>query len=160
MSEIIPFKTTDERGFLAVFSRLCVALRETQDDSGITQQVYFDALRDLPLDALERGAMALSRERGRRFFPTTAEWRAAAEIAATDSLRKALSDGQRDEPWRHECADCEDSGWVRGLTCDGKAHGACGRVSAHLAHDYTMACPCRATNRTYRRKLMVGGGGA
>lgn len=141
--------------FLAVFNRLCVALRETQDDSGVTQQVYFDALSDLPLAALESGANALMRQQGRRFFPTTAEWRTEAEKAAYADLKRAVSGG-RDEPWRHECQDCEDSGWVRGLTCPGDA--TCGRTRKHAAHDYTQACPCRPTNRTFRRHLAFGGG--
>ena len=104
--------------FLAVFNRLCVALRETQDDSGVTQQVYFDALADLPLAALESGANALMRQQGRRFFPTTAEWRTAAETAQAETLRKTLT-SRREEPWHHECRECEDSGWIVGLTCDG-----------------------------------------
>lgn len=113
-------KGAEEREFLAVFSRLCVGLRETQDDSGITQQVYFEALRDLSSEALDAGAAALMRERGRKFFPTTAEWRTAAENAHVEALRKALT-STREDPWRHECRECEDSGWVVGMTCDGGA---------------------------------------
>ena len=143
----------DETEFLAVFSRLCVALRETQDDSGITQGVYWEALCDLPLAALEAGANALMRQQGRRFFPTTAEWRAEAEKAAYAEPKKAVSGG-RDEPWRHECQDCEDSGWVRVLRCDGGT--TCGRTRKHMPHDYTLACPCRMTNRTWRRHMAFG----
>lgn len=109
---------TDEQHFMAVFSRLCVALRETQDDSGITQQVYFEALRDLSPDALDAGARALMQERGRRFFPTTAEWRTASENAHAETLRKVFT-SRREEPWHHECQDCEDSGWIVGMQCDG-----------------------------------------
>jgi hypothetical protein len=148
---------TEARAFLAVFSRLCVALREKDDDSGITQQVYFEALRDVPLKALEAGAATLMREQGRRFFPTTAEWRAAADRAMESQLRSAVGQGRTD-PWQHECRDCEDTGWIRGLSCPGD--GRCGRTRTHQAHDYTMACPCRATNRTYRRHLAFGGGAA
>lgn len=150
--------TANETEFLAVFSRLCVALRETQDETGITQQVYWDALRDVPLAALDAGAAALAREPGRRFFPTTAEWRAAADTAATAQLRAAV--GGRSEPWRDDCRDCGDTGWVIGLTCDGAKGGACGRPFKHRAHDYTLACPCRMTNRTYRRHQAFGGGAA
>lgn len=145
------------REFLAVFSRLCVGLREQQDDSGITQQVYFEALRDLPVAALESGAAALMREPGRRWFPTTAEWRAAAEQAQIAALRAAVQPS-REAPWHDECAACGDTGWLHGLTCDGGR--ACGRTRTHLAHTYTQACTCRATNRTYRRHLAFGGGAA
>jgi hypothetical protein len=147
-----------ETEFIAVFNRLCVALREPQDDTGITQGVYWDALRDLPVAALETGAQTLMRQQGRRFFPTTAEWRAAAEQAHAASLRQVVSMGGRSEPWKHECHDCEDTGWIIGLTCDGGT--TCGRTRKHQAHDYTQACPCRPTNRTYRRHLMMGGGAA
>lgn len=148
-------KTASETEFLAIFSRLCVGLREQQDDSGITQQVYWEALRDLPLAALETGAAALMKQSGRRFFPTTAEWRTAAETAQYAELRQALKPA-RDEPWQHECHECEDTGWVRGLTCPGDA--TCGRPRKHAAHDYTQACPCRLTNRTWRRHQLMGGG--
>lgn len=148
-------KAADERDFLAVFSRLCVALRETQDDSGITQQVYWEALKDLSIAALNDGALTLMRERGRRFFPTTAEWRAAAHSARDAQLREAVRPA-RDEPWKHECRDCEDSGWVTGLSCDGTDR--CGRRKPHAPHSYTMACPCRLTNRTYRRHMAFGAG--
>jgi len=154
MLALVP-KVSTEADFLAVFNRLCVALRETQDDTGITQGVYWDALHDLPLAALETGANVLMRQQGRRFFPTTAEWRSEAEKAAYAELKKAVSGG-RDEPWKHECQDCEDSGWVRGLTCDGGT--TCGRKNKHMPHDYTLACPCRQTNRTYRRHHAFGGG--
>lgn len=189
---------TDEQQFMAVFSRLCVALREAQDDTGITQQVYFEALRDLSPEALEAGAMLLMQERGRRFFPTTAEWRTAAEKAHADALRKALT-SRREEPWHYECQDCADSGWIVGLACDGgmdiwpekmEPHtnigpqkgspdhhklrpwsyraerrmtatprkSVCGRTMAHTPHVYTMACPCRQTNATYRRHQSFGSG--
>lgn len=148
-------KPASDAEFLAVFNRLCVALRETQDDSGITQSVYWDALKDLPIEALDAGAVALSREAGRRFFPTTAEWRTAAERAATDTLRKALH-APREEPWHHECRECEDSGWLTAMSCPGDS--TCGRRKAHRPHEYTQACPCRLTNRTYRRNIMHGGG--
>jgi len=189
---------TDEQQFMTVFSRLCVALRETQDDTGITQQVYYEALRDLSPDALDGGARLLMQERGRRFFPTTAEWRTAAEKSHADQLRKVLT-ATREEPWHHECQDCADSGWVVGLNCDGgmetwpekmdphtnigpqkgdvdfsKARpwsyraerrltatpraAVCGRKNPHTPHVYTMACPCRQMNATYRRHQSFGSG--
>lgn len=148
----------NDQAFMALFNRLCVALREPQDGTGVTQGVYWDALRDVPLTALEGGATRLMREPGRKWFPTVAEWRTQADLAREEVLRQAVRptrDAERD-PWRHECLDCEDTGWVRGLTCDGGA--TCGRTRAHMPHDYTLACPCRPTNRTYLRHHAFGGG--
>lgn len=150
-------ETTAPQPFLALFSRLCVGLREAQDDSGITQQVYYEALRDLPLQALETAAMALLREKGRKWFPTTAEWRTAAEEAQAHRVQTSLR-AVRAQPWRHECDTCEDSGWVMDLTCDGGT--TCGRTTRHLPHTYTVPCPCRPTNATYRRRQALGGGAA
>lgn len=106
--------------FLPIFNRLCVALREPDDNSGVTAGIYFEVLKDLPLPAIAAGAETLMRETGRRFFPTTAEWRTAAERALEHALRQAVKPA-RDEPWRFECARCLDSGWVVDLTCDGGA---------------------------------------
>lgn len=149
-------KPGSDTDFLAVFNRLCVALREQQDDSGITQGVYFDALKDLPLPALEAGAQALMKEPGRRFFPTTAEWRTAAERCQGALLREAV---QRPEahPWTEECSACSDTGWEPHV-CDGGEAGRCGRRNKHAAHDYVTICPCRPTNRTWNRHHHFGAG--
>ena len=135
-----------EADFLAVYNRLLVALREPADDSGVTIGSYFDALKDLPLSALEAGARALMQEPGRRWFPTTAEWRTVATEARQQELRAALSG--REEPWRSDCTACDDTGWSY-HDCDGT--GACGRLPAHDAHQFARICPCRPTNRTWLR---------
>lgn len=139
--------TTDTE-FLRVFNRLCVALREPPDDTGIMQQTYFELLHDLPIQALDAGAVALMQEPGRKFFPTSAEWRQAAAQAGMDALRAALPPA-RVEPWRHEDPECEDTGW-RFLDCDG-ASGACGREKKHAPHSYVTICACRPTNHTFHR---------
>lgn len=139
--------------FLQVFNRLCVALREPADDTGITQETYYTALSDLSLTALQAGSAALMMERGRKFFPTTAEWRTAAIDAIRAQSRVALPAG-RTEPWRHDCEQCEDTGWVQGLGCNGT--NQCGREKQHLPHSYTRPCLCRATNRTYQRHQQNG----
>lgn len=136
--------------FLPIFNRLAVALREPQDESGVTQGVYFDALGDLDVVSLTAAAVALSREQGRRFFPSTGEWFAAALAAAGEARRKVLAlPAGRTTPWQFECESCEDTGWVQGLTCEGSA--TCGRSKVHAAHSFTRPCACRATNRTYAR---------
>lgn len=148
------YAPTTDVDFVRVFNRLCVALREPPDDTGVTQQTYFELLHDLPITALEAGAVTLMREPGRRFFPTSAEWRAAAEAAQTEELRRALPPG-REKPWEHECAACEDTGW-KYHDCDGS--NACGREKTHAAHPYVTVCPCRGINRTFQRHQKFGSG--
>lgn len=146
--------TSPER-FLQIFNRLAVALREKDTDEA-TVQVYFDALSDLPIEALEASATALARESGRRFFPTTAEWREVAEKMARDVMRKALPAPNRAE-WRFDCLACFDTGWEY-FACAGDA--TCGRDFEHYAHEYVKICPCRPTNRTYQRRNRFGAGTA
>jgi len=147
-------KPTPDAEFLKLFNRLCVALREPADDSGITQGVYFEALKDLPVSALDRGAAALMKEPGRRFFPTTAEWRTAAERALDQQFREAVKPLARD-PWHYECTDCDDTGWAL-YECTGDA--SCGRQKPHGPHRFVRVCLCRATNRTYQRHQRFGAG--
>lgn len=144
-------KAVTDAEFLPIFNRLCVALREPQDDSGVTQGIYFDALKDLPTVALEAGAVTLMREPGRRFFPTTAEWRSVAELAVSQQIRETLT-AVREQPWVHECEHCEDTGWER-FECTGDRF--CGRPTVHAAHTFVRICSCRATNRTFQRHQVL-----
>lgn len=138
-----------------------MALREAQDDTGLTQGIYFDALKDLPLPAVEAAAMALMREPGRKWFPTTAEWRTAAERAAHEHLREVVTVPRDDEPGVFICGDCHDSGWMmsRGgeaWACDGGPR--CGRRQRHAPHTFTQACGCRASNMNYQKTKNFGAG--
>lgn len=152
---LIPFKTeTADAEFARAFNRLAVALREPSDDSGVTVGIYFDALKDLPVTALEAGALTLMREPGRRFFPTTAEWRTAAQAALDQQLRAAVTPA-RAAPWQDECETCSDTGW-KYEDCPGDR--TCGREKTHNAHRFVRACVCRATNRTFQRHQRFGGG--
>lgn len=153
MSDLMLVKSSTPTDFLAVFNRLSVALREQQDDSGVTQGVYFDALKDLPIAALEAGALALMKEPGRRFFPTTAEWRTAAEKAHVSQLKTAL---RPDRNWNLECTACDDTGWEL-FACVGDQ--TCGRAQIHAPHEFVLACSCRPTNRTWLRHHHFGSGG-
>lgn len=173
---LVPRGATDKE-FVGIYNRLCVALREPQDDTGITQGVYFDALRDVPLEALKAGAEALEREPGRRFFPTTAEWRTAAQAWQASRQREAATVVDR-VAWRYECLACDDTGYelvhcgggavpdvtlehvdkgqVKGRSWfykpyDGPEAVTCGRKRAHAPHRYVRVCPCRPTNRTFQR---------
>lgn len=147
-------QTTDRKpAFAQCFNRLAKALRATDID-GATVQIYFDALADLPLWALEIGAVELSR-RGGSFFPTTAVWHEAARHAVEHRLREALAGGR---VWREECMTCHDTGW-RESACT--AADRCGRLwcdkhGEAYTHDYYTACVCRATNRTYQRMTASG----
>lgn len=158
---LVPPKPSDAE-FLAVFNRLAVALREAQDDTGLTQGIYFDALKDLPLPAVEAAADALMREPGRRFFPTTAEWRTAAEKAQLELLRRAVtSPAAEDERGVFICGDCHDTGWMMNRDgtpwwCDGGLR--CGRRQAHAAHTFTAVCGCRAGNVNYQKTKHFGAG--
>lgn len=150
---LIPKPPTDAE-FLAIFNRLVVAMQAPADNSGVAQDVYFEALQDLPNPAIEAGALALMREPGRRFFPTTAEWRAAAEAAQIAQLKEAVK-APRAEPWHFDCTGCGDTGWTA-HDCDGSS--LCGRVNTHAPHEYVTPCPCRPTNRTYQRRRAFGAG--
>lgn len=145
---------SDDAGFLQVFNRLCVALREAQDDTGVTQGVYFEALKDLPIAALEGGASALMKEPGRRFFPTTAEWRTAAEKAQGQQFKQAVQ-VEPGREWVTECLHCDDTGWER-FECTGDRF--CGRERKHAPHSFVRVCSCRPTNRTWARHQYAGGG--
>lgn len=151
--------TSPER-FLQVFNRLAIALREKDTDAA-TVQVYFDSLFDLPLESLEESAAQLMRDSGRKWFPTTAEWREVAEKCTRIVLRKALPAPDRPE-WRFDCLACYDTGWEY-FSCDGSdgdALSACARQMQHYAHDFVKICPCRPTNRTWLRHNSFGAGTA
>ncbi len=155
MSDLLALRApTTDADFLRVFNRLAVALREPVDDSGVTQACYFEALADLPVAALEAGAAALMREAGRKFFPTSGEWRGRAEEAQRAQLRAALPAG-REEPWHFDCLACLDTGWEE-RTCDGSS--LCGRQKKHPLHSYVRVCTCRPTNRTFQRHQTFGVG--
>lgn len=139
--------------FSVIFGKLALQLRATEVDEPMIRS-YFEPLSDLPLEAVRMAQEAFSRESGRKWFPTTAEWRERAQRADTEALRKALPPA-RTEPWKDECKDCHDTGWVESLSCDGTT-GQCGRRKLHLSHSYTFACPCRATNHSYQRSYRLG----
>lgn len=154
MSLVLAATVTTDAAFARVFNRLAAALREPGDDTGVTMGVYFDTLRDLSIESLELAAAALMKEPGRRFFPTTAEWRQAAEVARVQQLREAVKPA-REEPWQYECGACLDTGWDEQF-CPGDR--TCGREKKHGAHSFVSVCPCRPNNRTYIRHQQFGAG--
>lgn len=145
--------TTNKATFAEVFRRL--ALSFNAEPSPDKAEAYWAALQDLPLEALTDAVARLQREGGRKWFPTTGEWREAAEQALAQRLRQAVQPA-RDEPWHLECAGCEDTGWLR-KECS-SAPCICGRPRRHAPHTFVVPCPCRPTNRTYTRTRAFGSG--
>lgn len=149
MTTALTFGTSTAE-FLIVFNRLCIGLREQHDESGVTQGVYYDALKHLPLSVLRVSADQLATEPGRKYFPTTGEW--------IDVARAVLAKQQRDDSpvranagthtWTVECSACDDSG-CEYFECTGDTF--CGRTQPHAKHTFARPCPCRETNRTYQR---------
>lgn len=140
---------TDKSAFLQAFNRLAVATRLGDADASM-QRIYWDALKDMELPAIEQSAAHLAQSA--QWFPKVAEWREAARAAKLTAQIKALPAG-REEPWHSECAACDDTGWEF-RTCYPGTGNTCGRQRCEQEgkeHDYTVRCPCRETNRTYQR---------
>lgn len=137
-------KARDSGEFGEIFAVLAIQLRWQDADEG-SMQSYFDALKDISDALLKRSAHQLANEPGRRFFPTTGEWREAALRLEADDRRRVMS-GVRD--WKIECTACDDSGWEY-HHCEGDK--TCGRQHEHRPHNFVTVCPCRDTNRTYQR---------
>ena len=139
----------DKQRFKQAFSRLAVAVRLPADQADAAmQRVYWDALADLPLEAVEDAARELALEA--QWFPKVAEWRDAASKAKHARVLTMALPAPRTEPWAEECSSCDDSGWEP-MACPGD--GTCGRTKAHAKHSYAVPCACIPTNRTYQRRL-------
>lgn len=142
-----------ERAFGIAFAKLAVQLRFADADE-VTIRAYYEALRDLPLPAIQDSGVRFAREAGRKYFPTSAEWHEAASTLAVQHLRETLPPA-RAQGWQVECAACDDTGWMP-FACPGDA--SCGRERRHAAHSYVRVCPCRPTNRTWERHQRFGSG--
>ena len=115
---------------------------------------YYRDLDAYPLPAV-LAALDKARQSG-KFFPRVATLR---ELCQSDS---AVTVGTDVPGWvNHDegiyfCSGCADTGFVRGLTCqgDGTCHiGGCGREGhATDVHGYTRRCDCRPTNPVLRRQ--------
>ena len=145
----------DRLHFAQAFNRLAVATRlPAAEADGVMQQVYWDGLQEIPLEAVTASAQAL--ERHARWFPKVAEWREAAYRQQLE-VRLQMPEG-RDEPWRDECDACGDTGWELRRCYPGTpktcGHRNCvkGRRSEHT---YVEPCPCRPTNRTLQRHQAI-----
>jgi hypothetical protein len=153
---------TDRLEFAQAFNRLAVATRlPSAEADAAMQQVYWNGLSSVAIESVVASANTLARSA--QWFPKVAEWR---EAAVTHSLheRLKLAEG-REEPWRHECPVCEDTGWElrRCYPGTGKNCGRRGCVrggESRYEHGYTERCTCRPNNRTYQRnQAVINGGG-
>jgi hypothetical protein len=137
--------------FLQAFNRLAVALRlPTAEVDAPMKRIYFDALKDLPLEAVDAAVEPLSRVKGYG-FPRTDVWHERAAQCRVEQTLKALP-AAREEPWKNECDYCGDTGWEQ-RECDGGR--MCGRSKEHPAHAYATPCSCRDSNATYARHHRV-----
>ncbi len=141
----------DKVAFMQTFNVMAKRLRASDIDAA-DLQTYFSALCHLPMWALEQGADALALERGRRFFPTTAEWHDKAQDAIERRLRE-VAQGERE--WKLYCDVCQDSGW-KPHACTAKTRCGrrfCDRMGETYEHEYMSPCPCREHNPSYQRDV-------
>lgn len=184
MSELVVTTPMTERDFATVFGKLALQLQRTADADLATIKSYFEALADLPLAAIQSAAVVYAREPGRKWMPTTGEWREQVHVVQRQALRRVVPPA-REAEWHFDCDRCFDTGWAL-WTCDGggaqwpediepNTRGktpwsfkpqardtaiprppTCQRRQPHLPHDYVEPCVCRPTNRTWQRKYGCG----
>ena len=145
--DFAPFRLALERTAAAYGKPLATDLTST----------YFDDLEAYPLPAV-LAALDKARHTG-KFFPRVATLR---ELCATHPAVLVVTDVP---PWvNHDtgtyfCSNCADTGFLRGLACDGdgRCHlGGCGREGhVNEPHGYTRACSCRPTNPLLRRQREI-----
>lgn len=152
---------TERLEFAQAFNRLAVSTRlATGEADAAMQQIYWDGLEDLPIDAVSAAAESLAK--ASVWFPKVAEWREAS-YAVQIQERLKLPPG-REEPWHYDCEVCEDSGWEYHRCYAGTGNN-CGRrqcMSGNTGmyeHNYVTPCSCRETNRTYQRQRAILRGG-
>jgi len=81
----------DRTRFSTAFHALTLGL-ELYGDAPEREIVYFEALTDLPIEAIETASRQFLKEPNRRKFPTTGEWYAAADELAFRMLQEAQED--------------------------------------------------------------------
>lgn len=144
MTDLIRLCTEHEFG--VIFARMAMQLRWLDADAAAIQS-YYIALKDLPDAIIHASAARIANESGRKYFPTTGEWR---QVALTIEQEKRREEFSGPQSWIDECESCHDTGWEL-FECTGGAHGGCDRPREHRAHDFVRVCQCRPTNRTYQR---------
>lgn len=130
-------KKEERARFAAMLATLGIALRADIDEPTI--HLYFRALRDVPMDLLERSGVELAKSC--TFMPKPAEFRVAVD--AILDKRGAGPKGQALLPGdvgEFRCATCDNTGWVEAIRpCPGE-----GRCRAKdPAHVHTFAARCQ-----------------
>jgi hypothetical protein len=109
---------------------------------------YFQDLKEFEWPLVET-ALAEVRKTS-RFWPRPSAIRAVCLRAPGAEPTTALPPWVNHTAERYYCDTCQDTGFERGLECDGAGGchvGHCGREGyLNHPHGYTRACSCRATN--------------
>ena len=75
----------DREPFARIYTALLIGLRPSeQHRAGVG--VYFEALKDLPIESVEQAGRGYLSEPGREWVPTTGEWYAAADELAISAF--------------------------------------------------------------------------
>lgn len=124
----------DRKAFDTAFNRLAKA-GLIHDVDVVAKGVYFDALADLPLWAVERAALQLQRTPV-KFF-TSATWHQFASTVVVEQRRRdtVTLAGRRLLP--EQCSQCRDTGMRP--------------VNAEDPESRLTACECRETNANYQQ---------
>ncbi len=125
---------TDRKAFDTAFNRLAKA-GLIHDTDVVAKGVYFDALADLPLWAVERAALQLQRTPV-KFF-TCAVWHQFSATALLEQRRRdtVTLAGQKMLP--QQCSQCRDTGMRP--------------VNADDPESRLTPCECRETNANYQQ---------
>jgi hypothetical protein len=160
--------------FATVIGTLAVATGKELDNE--TVDVYFAALKDVPLETLQAATGRLVNSS--RFFPSVGEIRASCDRvragkAFTTFIPPALPSGalRDDDPrlW-YACTTCQDSGWASHW-CPGSVNAqpkdhevfqsirpcgshACARFGKQgYGHEFMVRCGCYHANRVIQERL-------
>lgn len=141
---------TDLDAFSVAYKHLGAVMGKTID-SDLLMDAFRDT-REFPLGLVEQALEDL--RRSCRYFPRPAQIIAACrERAHVDSIDggtiPSWVDHQGEQP-KYFCDECQDTGFVLGLACDGYGScqtPGCGKEARRGdPHTYTRKCACRATN--------------
>lgn len=148
----------DYTDFSAAIMRLADRLGGRNKVDATAVNDAFNDLRGFSMPVIERGLDECRRTC--RFFPTPKQ---LIDACGEASRSRAFNGGDVPDYVDHQaqppvffCAECQDTGFVRGMVCYG--HGACRLKgcgvlgSTYETHDYTARCRCRAENPVLARE--------
>jgi len=116
-------------------------------------RAYWATLSDCEqADVIDSG-LTLRRTAGGEWPPSASTWHQAAKALERDRRLHDTIELGREQFWKAECHDCDDTGWqVHDCTAANRCgRPVCGQMAEAHTHTYATACPCRPTNRTYQR---------